>query len=372
VRRLRRVVALAGTDLRLTFRDRSSFFWFFLAPIIWVYFTGLMVRAPSSSHHAGPPPGTPLVVVDEDGTALSKRFVDGLRKGGFDVTLETPAEAEKKGGSRLRIPSGLSAAFEKGDQTTAALTTAGSDRLRDMDLEVKLHKAVVGFLADEAFGEQPAGEDAVRLRAHRMRRRVIPLGYQQAVPGNLVLFLLMMTIGTGAEAMARERRDGVLRRLAATSLGRLDLIVGKLLGRTAVAGVQGAVFMLLGLVAFRIGWGASLLGLALVLGALVFCAAALSLLAGAVFRSPGAASGVSIASIILMAGLGGCMWPAEIMPESIRRLGLAFPTGWAMEGLHRIMSWGGDAQAAVVPSLALLGFGVVALLVATRCLRIEA
>jgi len=205
-----------------------------------------------------------------------------------------------------------------------------------------------------------------------MRRRKIPVGYQQAVPGNLVLFLLMMTIGTGAEAMARERRDGVLRRLAATSLGRLDLIVGKLLGRTAVAGVQGAVFMLLGLVAFRIGWGASPLGLVLVLGALVFCAASLSLLAGAVFRSPGAASGVSIASIILMSGLGGCMWPAEIMPEWIRRLGLAFPTGWAMEGLHRIISWGGDAQAAVVPSLALLAFGAAALAIATRRLRLEA
>jgi ABC-2 type transport system permease protein len=181
-----------------------------------------------------------------------------------------------------------------------------------------------------------------------------------------------MTISSGAEALARERRDGVLRRLAASALSRAELIAGKLVGRTAVAAVQAAVFMALGLSAFRIGWGASPLGLALVLGSLVLCAAALSLLAGAVFRSPGAASGVSIAAVVLMSGLGGCMWPSEIMPEWMRRLGFAFPAGWAMDGLHRILLWGADVRGALLPGLALLGFAAVALVIAVRRLRLEA
>ena len=41
---LRRVMALAREDLRLTLRERSSLFWIFIAPFLWVAFFGTFNR----------------------------------------------------------------------------------------------------------------------------------------------------------------------------------------------------------------------------------------------------------------------------------------------------------------------------------------
>jgi ABC-type multidrug transport system permease subunit len=47
--------------------------------------------------------------------------------------------------------------------------------------------------------------------------------------------------------------------------------------------------------------------------------------------------GVLASNVLAMAG--GCWWPAEITPLWSQRIGLAFPTGWAMDALHKLMSF---------------------------------
>jgi ABC-2 type transport system permease protein len=367
---IRRILTLGLLDLKLTLRDRGNIFWLFLAPAIWIYFTGLMARAPAS---AGKEHATPLVVVDEDGSRESKGLIERLRSEGFEVKPAAPAETAPVKGRRLRIPKGLAAAFARDERMALKLVSNnGDDLVGDLDIQLKVHKAVMRFLADESFGSQEKPAEAVRLHSYWMHRRAIPVGYQQAVPGNLVLFLLMMTVASGAEIVARERRSGLLRRLAVSPLSRIELLAGKFLGRATTGAVEIAVFLLVGWGLFHVSWGASPVGLMFVLGSLLACAAALSLLVGAIFRSPEAASGVSIIVALIMAALGGCWWPSEITPEWLQRVGLVLPTGWAMEGLHRIMSWGGGVQDVLLPSAVLLAFALVAFLVAARRLRLEA
>ncbi len=368
---LRRILALGVVDLRLTLRDRGNIFWIFLAPAIWIYFTGLMARPPASAEKKQ---ATPLTVIDEDRSRESQGLIERLRAEGFEVKLLGPEEVRQAKGRRLRIPQGFAAAFTQDKRIAVKLVSdSGDDMVGDLDIQMKAHKAVMRFLADRSFGASAPGEvEAVRLRSYWMHRRAIPVGYQQAVPGNLVLFLLMMTVASGAEIVARERRAGLLRRLAVSPLSRFELLAGKFLGRATVGAAEIGVFLLVGWGIFRVSWGASPLGLLLVLASLLACAAALSLLVGAAFRSPEAASGVSIIVALIMAALGGCWWPSEITPEWLQRLALALPTGWAMEGLHRIMSWGGGLEDVLLPSAVLLGFALVAFIIATRRLRIEA
>jgi ABC-type multidrug transport system permease subunit len=51
-----------------------------------------------------------------------------------------------------------------------------------------------------------------------------------------------------------------------------------------------------------------------------------------------AAIGVTCANTL--AALGGCWWPIEITPGWMQTLQLFLPTGWAMDALHKLISFG--------------------------------
>ena len=53
---------------------------------------------------------------------------------------------------------------------------------------------------------------------------------------------------------------------------------------------------------------------------------------------------------MLMAALGGCRWPLEVVPENMQKLGHLFPSAWAMDILHRLISFG-DGIGSVAGSL---------------------
>ena len=70
-------------------------------------------------------------------------------------------------------------------------------------------------------------------------------------------------------------------------------------------------------------------------------------------ESRGLATGVITAN--LLAAMGGCRWPIEGTPVWMQYAALLLPTGWAMDGLHKLIGYGA-APAAVAPHTpALLG-----------------
>src|SRR5207237_414195 len=56
---------------------------------------------------------------------------------------------------------------------------------------------------------------------------------------------------------------------------------------------------------------------------------------------------------LVMADLGGGMFPVEMAPPWMQRLALVFPTGWAMQAYHMLM-WDGAGLPAVLPHLLVL------------------
>jgi len=70
-----------------------------------------------------------------------------------------------------------------------------------------------------------------------------------------------------------------------------------------------------------------------------------------------------------MAGLGGCWWPIEVMPSWARHLAHAFPTGWAMDAFHALISFGLGVEAVLLPAAVLLGFGVLFSALGVRFLK---
>lgn len=361
-----RILALAVQDLRLTLRDRSSIFWIFIAPFLWVFLFGFVSRST--------PTRIGLLVVEQEASPLADRLVDLLRAENFEVAVVRPGETPPSGkdapARAVTIPAGFSKSIAARQKVQLELREEErASPEGTFAAQVALHRAIVRLLAGEALGPMDAAGDAVRVRSSWAVARAVPSGYYQSIPGNLVMFVLITTMTYGAGLLATERRNGILRRLAISPLTRGEIIAGKILGRAAIALVQVAVFVIIGLAVFRIDWGRSPAGLAAVIGIFVLTAAALGLLSGSLFTSSEAASGMGIVLVLAMSALGGCWWPAEVVPGWLRLAGFAFPTAWAMRGLNELISWGGGLRDVLLPCGVLALYGLGAGLLATRLLR---
>ena len=99
--------------------------------------------------------------------------------------------------------------------------------------------------------------------------------------------------------------------------------------------------------------------------------AALSTLLGALLRTSEQASAVGWITGMVLAALGGCWWPVEIMPGWVRSFALLLPTSWAMDGFHALISFGRGVDGVWRPALMLLLFGALFTLLGARWLRFE-
>jgi len=181
-------------------------------------------------------------------------------------------------------------------------------------------------------------------------RKRIPTGFEQAIPGIMVMFTLMVMATSGSILLLLERKAGLLRRLASTPISRRSIVVGKCSGKLALGIVQIGFAMLAGTFLFKMDWGPDLpavIAVMIVYGAMM---AALGVVLGSVAQSPGQAIAIGVISTNVLAALGGCWWPIEVAPEWMQTLQLFLPTGWAMNALHKLISFGAGA-ASVVPHL---------------------
>ena len=167
----------------------------------------------------------------------------------------------------------------------------------------------------------------------------IPIGFQQSSPGIGVMFALFFVVG-GAGAILQEREDGTLRRLIVTPIPRGAILGGKLLGIYIAAIIQFSILVLAGQFFFDVDWGASPAALTLMILAFTFTITALGMLIAALVRSYAQVDALSTLIIIPLSGLGGAMWPLEIVPPFMQNIALFVPTGWAMRGFHDIITRG--------------------------------
>jgi ABC-2 type transport system permease protein len=199
----------------------------------------------------------------------------------------------------------------------------------------------------------------------------------QSVPGMLAMFVVMTVLIGGSEAITKEKRLGTLRRLATTTLSRGQILGGKLGGLVLLGVVQAAILIVVTEVLGRTGvlgmdfvWGAGVLPLTPLLIAYAFCVGSIGLFISGLFRTAQQAESLSWLIGMVFAGLGGCWWPLEIVPRTLRTVGHFFPTAWAMDGLHEVITWGHGFAGVTTPTLVLLLYGALFAVLGARSMRV--
>ena len=196
-------------------------------------------------------------------------------------------------------------------------------------------------------------ENLVSLKAQFAGRNPTPSGFNQSLPGTLVQFLMMNLMIFGGASVAGERAEGVLRRLAVYPIRRWELVIGKVYGRFLLGGVQIIFFLLLGQFVFKVNLGQNLFAILLTLCIYAWLAASLGVWIGAVVKNEDKIIGLCVLASSIMAALGGCWWPLEIVPATLQVIAHCVPSGWAMDALHQLISFGGGWET-VLPKLAVL------------------
>jgi ABC-2 type transport system permease protein len=184
-------------------------------------------------------------------------------------------------------------------------------------------------------------------------------------PGILALAVMSTAFTSQAIATSFDRRNGVLRLLATTPLGRRGLLVGKILAVLAVEAVQVVV---LGAVALGLGWQPDVAGLgpalvALLLGTATFTS--LALLVAGVLR-PEAVLAVANLLLVLLTVAGGAIVPARQLPGGLVDVAYLLPSAALGEALRAALI---DGAVATGPMLVLLAWTAVLAWGAARFFR---
>jgi ABC-type multidrug transport system permease subunit len=375
---MRQALTIGHNDLRLFLRNPLSLVWLLLVPLVFVYFMGFANRAPGAP--ANPRPG--VRVENFDTNYLARALLAELGTQGLTVLDPTNRAQARRG---LRIPADFTERVLRGEQAKVEFFTLGASGLDASALvELRLVRALIalnshllehagthgGALPDEAaltaLREKP---NPVSLDARFAGRRPIPVGFALSVPGVMVMYLMLNLLVFGGAAVASERRNGLMRRLLTQPLSRGALIMGKVYGLVLLGAVQVAVFMVLGQFLFRVNFGPELPGILLTLLIYSWLAASLGVFIGSVITSPEKVAGLCVLASMVMAALGGCWWPLEVVPDSIRTLAHVFPTAWALDALHQMITFGGGFAAASRAVGVLVLFAVAANLAAVKCFR---
>lgn len=380
---------IASHDLRYMLRRRETILWTFVMPIVFFYFIGTVTRGFGDG--GGPARETLAVRVGADAGFLAETLIARLEEKDFRI-VRPDADAPSPAGKatprpfesyarRLEVPAGFTASALAG-QKPAIQFVRTTEGMAATYTDFRLQRIVYTLLAD-VFAARAEGVTAVSAadldRLHRAprtmqvqtisagRRQRIPSGFEQAVPGTMVMFGMLVLLTSGTTVLVVERRLGLLRRLASAPISRRSVVTGKWAAKLSLALVQMAFALLAGRLLFGVSWGPNWPMVLLVLFFYAAFLACLGLLLGSLARTEGQAVALGVLASNMAGALGGCWWPIEVTPSYMQKLAMALPTGWAMDALHRLVSFE-MGPASVLPHLA--AFAVATL--ATGALAVRA
>jgi len=387
---MRSVLTIALHDLRLTFTDRGAVVWMFLLPVVFATFFGLVMGAGSTPGDAT----VDLTVVDLDSSVVSRSLIEDLAGEGVDVTTLTPEERSTNPSifRTLVIPEGFGEQVLAGKQQTLRLekepdTSTEAALVAQARIVAAITRTIGRLVVASAdvtngaaipvglFAAVDVPTDLVTVETHFAGRATeIPGGFAQSIPGMAVMFVMLIALTYGAASISAERISGNLRRLATAPVSRAEIVAGKIGGRFVVSFFQITILVIVGLIAhwtFGIFIGDHPFQMWLVLLLFAAVVAPLGVAIGGWIHDPDRAASTGVILTMVMAALGGCWWPLEVVSKPLKTLALVFPSGWAMRTLHGVISFGQTLGEMRTNLLVLAGFAIVFAFLASRTLRVD-
>jgi ABC-2 type transport system permease protein len=407
---LTRAFQIALLQAKLIVQERNTVIFMLLIPLLFTALVGWSTAGGNEEENAGR-----LVVADTSSGRLAEALVSHLQaRSNLVVVPMSEAEvrtalADEEAEAALVIPADFNDRLLAGETADLQFLRAAEGNPEKQQLIEQAVRAALNELTGSLWAGEIAAQSAARLqligqanpnetaaytlaafeaaenqwqtgRPITLRTSQLSLlpqgssgspdGFGQSSPGMLVMFSLFFFLGGGI-ALIVERSEGTLPRLVMMPIHKASIVLGKLLATYFMGLVQMALLILAGLLFFGVQWGQSPAALLLVVLSYALAATGLGAVLGAFAQSAARASALLNVVVMAISALGGAWWPLEVVPEWMQTVGHFFPTAWAMDGFHDILTRGLGVTAVLPEVTALLGFAAVFLAVGIWRFRYE-
>jgi len=376
MRNLKRILRIAGNDLRIMVKDKAFFFWTLAFPVLFIVLFGLLYKSDDNA-----PSKAELTVVNMDQGGWGAYFLEKIKSPGIDVKM---AEVEPAEYNRLLIlPPDFSAKIEaRKEQALAFKKREDASVQAAARVETRLFQAIARILSELVlYGDGDLSKfldghaefkDLVQVKSRLPEKTVtvVPSGFDHSIPGTTIQFIMMMVILYGGITVMEDRKKGIMGRMLFSPLSTGGLFQAKLLGRWLMGMMQALILFTVGKIFFKLNLGNIPLSL-LVIAVFALAMAALSVFIGSLCAKEDMIIGIAVLLANVFAALGGCWWPIEVVPPAVRQAGMISPAWWAMDALHKLRFFQGDF-AAILPHLGiLLGLSAGLSLLAAKYFKIR-
>ena len=381
-----KVVAIASTHLRRTFRVRTNFFFAFVFPMLLILILGatfggsatprlgvvVLGRGPLETALVHQLDTTPHLHVVEVGDMSG--LVAQVARGRLDAGLTIPADYDASVTGTGNVALDYVARLDQSSQQLSQTVRGAVAR------QATLLGAARFAVAERAAPTFPAG-----LAAANAAARTVPvvtvtqttagkatlsatLGqFDESAWTELLLFLFLTAL-TGALGLIETRRLGLARRMLATPTSATTIIVGETAGRLVMGVIQALVIIVGSALLFGVRWGQPV-GVAAVVVLFVLVASGAGIFLGTLLRNEQQATAVSLLVGLGLAALGGCMVPLEVFSPTMKHIAHLTPHAWANDAFTKLVAHGAPITAIGTQLAVLAAFAAVLLSLAAWRLR---
>jgi len=359
---------IAKLELTLALRDREAVVWSLMAPIAMAAIFGAMFGG------GGGPPQPTRVVIE---AGVNPPIVADA----FKVLLERRGLVVGDTGIRVQIPDSLLDRMLDGRGGTAQVIKKDESDFRVMAVSSAVREVMYVF----AFQARQMKRD-LEIRAERSTMSPPPLvvhastlgaappvvtGKERMLPSMLVMFIMFQLTTFFLQLWVDDLRTGKIKRITMSPTPTRDIILGNVFARLLWAAVQVIVILGLGSLGLGVRLNVDYVDLSLVLAAFMLAATALGLLLATCFKSAEKANAIGVMTGLMLAALGGCWWPLEVVPDAMRAVALFLPTGEAMDAIGEMTALGPSAPLPVRNIMVLLAMAAVMLPIAAKRMRVQ-
>jgi ribosome-dependent ATPase len=329
-------------------REPSTIFFMLVVPVLQTTIFGYAIETEIEN--------IPAVVFDLDGRRAARELTDAFRTTRtFDITErvydeESFRRALTSGRAKvgILIPPNYSERLLRGEQvqvqvqidgsdSQVAMTAMNSTNLLGVSRSIQIARQVAEA-ATRVPARDPLGHAALPIE---MRPRLLYNPNLESshffVPGLVGIILQLVTLFLTSFAIVRERELGTLEQLFVTPVGRLGLMLGKLIPYALIGFVEMLIVLTVMVYVFQVPINGNLLLLLSLSGLFLVCALGLGLLVSTLAKTQLQAMQFAFLMMLPSVLLSGFMFPRAEMPAPIYAISFAIPVTYFLEILRGVV-----------------------------------
>jgi ABC-2 type transport system permease protein len=341
----------------------------FLAPLIQLTVLGYAATTDVTN--------VPVLVVDADRSAESRGLIRSFDASANFTIVDVVSGIDevnafledRRAWMALTIPPGFGRLVREGRPASVQVLADGSDA-NSTNVALGYTTNLVSDYSQSLASTAPVAQMAAREGALLNR----PAGIQPVVrvwfnsrlesryfmlPGIVALLLLAVTTNLSSMAIVREKEVGTLEQLSVTPLGRLELIVGKLLPYALVGIIDVALTLVVVLLWFEVPMRGSFVLLFLMSSVYLLTTLGLGLFVSTISQTQQQAMmTTTFFFLIPMVYLSGFVFPIENMPAAIQPVTYLIPLRYFIVIVRGLFLKGVGLETFWREALVLLAWGV--------------